>query len=214
MKLLKLLLIAGMALSLNAAKLTGPDENGRLYNTAYFDITVDGQSPILDVISYSKRVGTFDWSKLDKQIKSIKTHMKFKIATRVQIPSEFKTNSVYITVGDIYGFRVDGSNFNPRDDKQFSNDAIFELLVTANDSKFIGSSSILTPVKKDEFGNSYVELNLMFNVIVGSSSYTATYPQYKKNIASKLAEIKIKVAPKSRTFQSKWVEPKIYVMDE
>jgi hypothetical protein len=36
----------------------------------------------------------------------------------------------------------------------------------------------------------------------------------KNNLASKFDTIKIKVAPKSRTFQSKWVEPKIYVMDE
>ena len=48
-------------LNLYAAKVvtSEPDENGRLYNTAYFDIKPKGAAAVYDVITYTKRPKTF-----------------------------------------------------------------------------------------------------------------------------------------------------------
>lgn len=218
-----------MAMSLNAAKLKGPDENGRLYNTAYFDIKADTQSPVFDVISYSKRSGTFDWSKLYNQLSSFNADkIEYTIKTRVEIPSEFTTNEVYITIGNTFYFNLtSGGNWKESESlsettKEASTDYYTVLLLTssANDTKIASSNSILVKTKKDTFGNRYTDLEIKFIVdMVDGTDYIPSHRKHlaavvSKNIGAKLEAIKIKVAPKSRTFQNKWVEPKIYVMDE
>ena len=226
MKLLKLLLIAGMALSLNAAKLTGPDDNGRLYNTAYFDTVPEGGSPILGTINYSKRVGTFDWSLLSKDIKNLHSNAKFKISTRIEIPSEITTNEVYLTIGETYNFMykndsayvglAEGLDPMPTWSGKQDTGVQYALSTKFNDKVHASSDVFLSKLKKDAFGNNYVDLVLEFKILMTTSAVRVPLvpKSFDTLIVPLLSQIKIKVAPKSRTYQSKWIEPKIYVMDE
>jgi hypothetical protein len=227
MKLLKLLLIAGMALSLNAAKLEGPDENGRLYDTAYFDVKADAQSPVLDLIGYSKRTGTFDWSKIYTQLKTFNADIvEYKIKTRVEIPAEITTDSIYVTVGDNFYFNVSsGGNWSEAEiltktveTKSSGRTAVINFTTTVNDEKLTSGNAILAKTKKDNFGSKYIDLEMTFKIddsgekLASHKTYMATV--VAKNLGPKFDTIKIKVAPKSRSFQSQWVEPKIYVMND
>jgi hypothetical protein len=229
MKILNLLLAAGMAMSLNAAKLAGPDENGRLYNTAYFDIKADTQSPVFDVIGYSKRAGTFNWSKLYKQLENFNADtVEYNIKTRIEIPNDIKTSSVYVTIGDNFSYILtSGGNWSENEElevttetKSSSSRSRIYLNTKVNGKTIASGSSILATVKKDDFANNYVDLEISFNIdLCDDKDYIPTHKKHMstvvaKNIGAKFDSIKIKVAPKSRTFQSKWVEPKIYVMDE
>jgi len=226
-KIVLVMAILFASLNLNAAKVAGPDENGRLYNTAYFDVSPVGGSPILGTISYSKRIGTYDWSKLNNQINNLKQSATFKISTRVEVPSSIETNDIYITTGKIYTF----SSYNEfyyrswkkplyqitkwkgkRKDEQ-----VQYLLLTKVNNKAQSSTDItLAKTKKDDFGNRYVNLTLEFTILfpTEASHLEGSKNQFVSNILPLLKEIKIKVAPKSRTYESKWVEPKIYVLDE
>lgn len=231
-KIVLIVAIAIASLNLYAAKINIPDDNGRIYNTAYFDIKSDTQSPVYDVINYSKRAGTFDWEKIYASLSNFNADkIEYIIKTRLEVPSDITTPEVYITVGENFNFRylTTGSNYSavkvdgklePTTKTESRGSHSLIVLNTKIGEQHIKSgTTILSKTKNDSFGNRYVDLELSFLLDVADEEYAAKTREVigtviKNNLSSKLDTIKIKVAPKSRTFQSKWVEPKIYVLDE
>ena len=230
----KMILIIAMmfvALNLQAGKVTGPDDNGRIYNTAYFDVKSDTQATVYDVITYSKRAGTFNWEKVYKSLHNFNADkIEYIIKTRIEVPQDITTPSVYITIGDNYYFRYltdNGQYSTPEEDtklkptseeESWNYSSLIVLSTKINDQAIQSGTVILTKTKKDTFGNRYVDLEISFFLDVAdkgkATSRKIIGTIVKNNLSSKLDTIKIKIAPKSRTFQSKWVEPKIYVLDE
>jgi len=220
-KIVLVMAILFASLNLNAAKMAGPDENGRIYNTAYFDVISGDQPPVLDVITYSKRVGTFDWSKLMKQMETSQSKIvKIKITARIEVPHEIKTDKVYVTEGEFYkllktlkdySWKTEWHN-KPSFTYSDSNPLNIRVQTFWNDKLQSAQDVLLVQTKKDAFGNKYVDYKLVIEF--------ADYNKYKNNdymartYKTEFEKIKFKIAPKSRTFQSKWVEPKIYVLDE
>jgi hypothetical protein len=162
MKILNLLLAAGMAMSLNAAKLTGPDDNGRLYNTGYLDIKSNTQSPVYDVISYSKRTGTFNWEKIYTLLHSFNADkMEFILKTRVQIPQDITTPEVYLSVGENFYFQYRTNNgccyalsadtkfFATKEIESSKSESFVSLSTKINEQLMQSGTSILSKTKKD-----------------------------------------------------------------
>ncbi len=231
-KIMMIAIIFIATLNLQAAKVAGPDENGRLYNTAYLDIKSDTQAPVYDIIGYSKRAGTFNWEKIYNSLGAFNAdRIEYIVKTRIEIPKDILTNDVYITVGKNFYMRTKTNNgccsdlskstklYPTTEIKSGSSESFISLTTKINKQAIQSSTAILTKTKKDTFGNRYVDLEIIFLVDIADKKYVASSKErigmvVKNNLYSKLDTIKIKVAPKSRTFQSKWVEPKIYVMDE
>lgn len=229
-KLFKGLLLAGiLASSVSAAKVATADEFGRLYNTAYFDIKTDKQSPVFDIIGYSKRAGTFDWTKLYNVLSTVDADkIEFKVSARVEVPQGITTDDVYISTGENIVFQKENccklrekiTLSNTSMTKSSSSRSVFLFSTLFNDNKITTGNALLTKSKNDNFGNRYVDLALVMTVDMADdkdyipSTKANLQSVIKHNFDKFLSGIKIKVAPKSRTFQNKWVEPKIYVMDE
>jgi hypothetical protein len=101
--------------------------------------------------------------------------------------------------------------------KSDSSTALYKFTTSLNEKVMSGSDSMLVKTKKDAFGNNYIDLKISFYMdLQDSSTYIHFTPEYDVRRAfSKLFEnVSIKVAPKSRTFQNKWQNPRIYVLDE
>ena len=210
------------SLNLQAAKVAGPDENGRIYNTAYFDVISSGQPPVLDVISYSKRVGSFDWSKFVKQAENSKAQgFKIKISARIEVPSDIKTPKVYVTEGSFYSDLAELNCMSGNGIKCFwskepklkaKRHLSIEIKSFWNDKLQSDQDVLLVKPKSDAFGNRYIDYRLTIELFDDNKFYGNGY--MARSYEESLAKIKFKIAPKSRTFQNKWVEPKIYVLDE
>jgi len=222
-KIVLVMAILFASLNLQAAKVAGPDENGRIYNTAYFDVLSGDQPPVLDVITYSKRIGTFDWLKLMKQMDTSKSKIvKIRISTRIEVPSEIKTDKVYVTEGEFYNDLstlrfVGGANKgkwynNPSFKYDQWNSLNIRVQSFWNDKLQGAQDVLLVQTKKDAFGNKYIDYKLVIEFADYSDYHNNDY--MARSYKESLSKIKFKIAPKSRTFQSKWVEPKIYVLDE
>ena len=231
----KIILIVGMifvTLNLYAAKAVTAtaDDNGRLYNTAFFDIKPEGTSAVYDVIGYTKRPKTFNWEKMYKVLENFKgDKIELVISTRVEIPADITTDSVYITTGETYylntqidhsccGNKKITSKENLKRTKSDNSRGYYNLSTFINDKKMEGTNSKLVKTKKDAFGNKYIDLKISFKVDLQDkgSDYIYFTPDHDVRLTfSKLfEEITVQVAPKSRTYQSKWVYPNLYVMDE
>lgn len=230
-KIVLVMAILFASLSLNAAKAitVEPDENGRLYSTAYFDIKPEGASAVYDVITYTKRPKTFHWEKLYEVLKSFKgDKLELDITTRVEIPADITTNSVYVTIGKTYYFHIGLDHWSDKkkaptvkdqtkQTKSDSSTALYTFKTSLNGKPMSGSDSMLVKTKKDAFGSNYVDLKISFYMdLQDDDDYLHFTPEYDVRRAfSKLLDgVSIKVAPKSRTFQNKWQNPKIYVLDE
>jgi len=230
-KIILVMAILFANLNLYAAKAltVEPDENGRLYSTAYFDIKPEGASAVYDVITYTKRPKSFNWEKFYTALKSFKgDKLELVISTRVEIPADITTSSVYITIGKTYYFYIGLDHWSDKKKaptrKEFTkmtksdnSTALYKFTTSLNEKVMSGSDSMLVKTKKDAFGNNYVDLKINFYMdLQDSSNYIHFTPEYDVRRAfSKLFEnVSIKVAPKSRTFQNKWQNPKIYVLDE
>ena len=221
------LIIAIFFASLNlygAKVVSGPDENGRLYNTAYFDIETDVQPVVLGSIKYSKRAG-FDWSEMYKSLDNFTANSAtYKISGRIEIPKSIKTKKVYVTLGENIKFwKQLCCTFNKLSStdilKANSNKTRIKLSTFVNGIEMLASSDILTETKNDNFGSRYVEfeIKLIINVATDkdySSDVKARMGKIIRKFNDTFKAVKIQVAPKSRSYKSKWVSANIYVMDD
>jgi len=224
-KIVLVMAILFASLSLNAAKMAGPDENGRIYNTAYFDILTDVQSPVLGVISYSKRAGGFDWTKLNENLANFSANqVTYKVTGRIEIPSSIETDSVYVSLGKNIKFWnatcCDSEYTETCNYLKNKSRTVFKLSSAINGKEVLASDAILAKTKKDAFGGKYVEFEIKFYIMLASDKdyrrkvKAKILKLFNKNFNQYFSNFKIQVAPKSRTYDSKWVEPKIYVLDE
>ena len=225
----KILLIVAMifvTLNLHAAKATtnGPDENGRLYGHAFFDIETDVQSPVLGAIKYSKRAG-FDWNELFKNLKTLTANtVTYKVSGRIEIPKNISSEKVYITLGkDIKFWKKTAccgaaGMSNTNDMKATYNDSVFKLTTFINGEEMLASSDILTNTKDDGFGARYVEYEIRLFINIDKTKYAATVQskmyKYISSLNNTFKSVKLQAAPKSRSYKNKWVNTNIYVMDD
>jgi len=231
-KMILVMAILFASLNLYAAKAvtSEPDENGRLYSTAYFDIKPEGAAAVYDVINYTKRPKTFDWEKMYSVLKVFKgDKIELVITTRVEIPAEITTNQVYLTIGKTYYYNMTVDHAccnqpekwygaqNSKVKKSSAGKGLYTFTTSINNKAMNGTDSMLVKTKKDAFGNKYVDLKINFKVDLQDSSeklYFSPDRDIRKAFSKLFENISIKVAPKSRTFQNKWQNPKIYVLDE
>ncbi|MAC85293.1 MAG: hypothetical protein CL624_14275 [Arcobacter sp.] len=227
MKLLsKITLVLGLFLGqvFAATGTSGVDENGRLWGSAYFDIISGVQTPVLGAMKYTNRTG-FDWTKVYDNVKNFGAkELTYKISARAVIPGSITTDSAYITFGknikfwdyvSYYKAEID----SPASSLKVNSYPIYKLSAKVNEKELIVSDFTIAKIKQDDFGTRYIDFEI--NLIINLSSREDLGKQkllvpkvIEKFYAKKMNAIRIKIAPKSRSFESKWQNAKIYVMDE
>lgn len=192
--ILKVLSIFILASSLHAGT-NGGGNDGRLMNTAYFDVHTKSQPPILDYIKYSKRA-SFDIKQFTDTIVKIKEYgTTAYIHGRVIVPENITTKQVYINVGNTYNARYSGN---------------LKTETFYNSSKTAQSADVfLVDTKTDNFGNRYVDYKIVMTIktawnILKDSDYKVTHPN----------AFFFSMAPKTRGFKNKFEKCDIYVLDE
>jgi len=170
----------------------GGDANGKLYNTAYFDVHPKTQAPMLDYITYSKRA-SFDVKQYIDTVRRIKEkYLEVYVHGRVVVPSDIKTEKVYISVGPNYSYSY-GDN---------------EKHIYYNGSKVAQDAEyFLVSTKTDKFGDRYVDYKISFHLY---KPYDLTVGE--KNVAPNT--FFFSMAPKKRGFKNKFEKADIYVFDE
>lgn len=188
----KLVAVLVIAVSANAGT-AGGDANGRLYNTAYFDVHPKTQAPMLDYITYSKR-GSFDIKQYIDTVRRIKDkYIDAYVHGRVIVPQNIKTEKVYISVGPNYSYK-------------YAND--WTKYIYYNGSKVAQNAEyFLVDTKTDKFGERYVDYKIKFHLY---KPYTLTVGE--KNVAPNT--FFFSMAPKTRGFKNKFEKADVYVLDE
>lgn len=211
-------------LNLNAAKATnGPDEFGRLYNYAFYDIKTNEQGVLPGAIEYSKKDG-FDWTVLHTNLEDFSaTEATYKVSGRIEVPKNITTKKVYVTLGKAIKFwleiyKGDNSIGRSSQKKGSYNKSILKLVTSINDKAVLGANDILASTKSDKFGNRYVNFEILLSIsLLSDKGYLAKVQKGIDSYVSVYNEtfesIKIQVAPKSRSYKSKFVDADIYVMD-
>lgn len=192
-KLIAFSLFLGLSLTQLLAGTTNnvADEHGRLWNTAYFDINLKSQGPMLDYIKYSKRA-SFDIKHfLDTLHKISETNITAKIHGRIVVPETITTEKVYINIGPKY----------LRDSSSYGKYVYYN-----NSKNYQNAEYFLVDTKKDKFGSRYIDYKIALNY------------QYPKDMSTKSlsapTEIKFTMAPKTRGFKNKFEDARIYVFEE
>jgi hypothetical protein len=170
----------------------GGGSDGRLFNTAYFDVTLKSQNPMLDYIKYSKR-GSFDIEQYLSTVNKIgEKWITVNIQGRIIVPSDIKTKQVYVSVGKAEYAYDDGNGgkwIYYNGSKQYQNSEYFAV-----------------DTKKDIFGERYVDFNIKLTHRWGKD-VQGNWHQTPKNII-------FHMAPKKRGFKNKFEKCDIYVLDE
>jgi len=183
-----------LTVGLNAGS-SDASAQGKLYNTAYFDIAFKAQDPMLDYIKYSKR-GSFELKQFFGTVTKIEERrVKVKVHGRIEVPKDITTNKVYINAGSKYSFSYGSGN---------------DKYIFYNNNKIHQNAEyFLVNTKKDKFGNRYIDytINMSFE-----QPWRAQSDKDYANCAPK--EIIFKVAPKTRGFKNKFQKAEIYVLDE
>ena len=174
------------------ASTTGSGSDGRLFNTAYFDVTLKSQNPMLDYIKYSKR-GSFDIEQYLSTVNKIgEKWITVNIQGRIIVPSSIKTKQVYVSLGKAEYVYSDGNGG--------------KWIYYNNSKQYQNSEYFAVDTKKDIFGNRYVDFNLKLTHEFGRR-VKGDWHQTPKNII-------FHMAPKARGFKNKFQKCDIYVLDE
>lgn len=170
----------------------GGNTNGKLYNTAYFDVTLKNQNPMLDYIKYSKR-GSFDLEQYLSTVNKIgEEWFTVHITGRIVVPQDITTQQVYINIG------------NPKYKYEDYNGGRW---IYYNGSKqYQTAEYFLVDTKKDKFGDRYVDFDIKSTHKFGN--------KVKADWIQTPAKIIFSVAPKKRGFKNKFEKADIYVFDE
>jgi len=225
------LVMVCLGMNLYGAKADGVDENGRIYGKAYFDVITEGQPPVMDLIDYSKRLGSFDWTKYVKTAETlVAKKATIKIATRIEVPASITTPEVYVTTGKTYnvmwalaqnyqgdcsGEKIGGGakiQWQHHYKYPCSNANNLKMNMYWNDTLQGSQDVLLVKPKTDAFGNRYIDYKIEMSI--DNYSVLVDNGHMARSIKEDLDTINIKMAPKSRTFQSQWIDPQIYVLDE
>jgi len=187
----KLVAVLVITVSANAGT-AGGDANGRLYNTAYFDVTLKNQNPMLDYIKYSKR-GSFDLEQYLGTVNKIgERWFTVNIKGRIVVPEDITTQQVYVNIG------------NP---KYVYDDSNGGRWLYYNGSKQHQTAEyFLVDTKKDKFGSRYIDFDIKSTHKYGD--------QVRADWIQTPAKIIFSVAPKTRGFKNKFEKADIYVLDE
>ena len=170
----------------------GGGSDGRLFNTAYFDVHPKTQAPILDYIKYSKRA-SFDIKQYIDTISRIRdVGIVAYVHGRVIVPETITTEKVYMNVGANY---IHNSSY-------WKKHIYYNGSKTAQNAEFF-----LVTTKKDEFGNRYVDYKIKFLL---DHPWNLTVSE--KNVAPNT--FFFSMAPKVRGFKNKFEKCDIYVLDE
>lgn len=170
----------------------GGGSDGRLFNTAYFDVHPKTQAPILDYIKYSKRA-SFDIKQYIDTVSRIRDEgIVAYVHGRVIVPETITTEKVYMNVGANY-------IYNSYDWKKH---IYYNGSKTAQNAEFF-----LVTTKKDEFGNRYVDYKIKFSL-----EHPWNLKVSEKNVAPNT--FFFSMAPKVRGFKNKFEKCDIYVLDE
>ena len=187
-------IVAALAVSSTLfAGTAGGESDGRLFNTAYFDVHSKSQAPMLDFIKYTKR-GSFDVKQYIDTVSKIKDeHIDAYIHGRIVVPESITTEKVYVTVGPKYLHTYYG---------KWEKHIYYNGSKTAQNAEFF-----LADTKSDAFGNRYVDYKIHFHL---QTPWTLKVSEV--NVAPNT--IFFKIAPKTRGFKNKFETAEIYVLDE
>lgn len=170
----------------------GGGSDGRLFNTAYFDVHPKTQAPILDYIKYSKRA-SFDIKQYIDTVSRIRDkNIVAYVHGRVIVPETITTEKVYMNVGANYIYSY----------YQWKKHIYYNGSKTAQNAEFF-----LVTTKKDEFGNRYVDYKIKFLLY-----HPWDLKVSEKNVAPNT--FFFSMAPKVRGFKNKFEKCDIYVLDE
>ena len=191
--ILRGLMALAMASVLNAGTSAGGND-GRLFGKAYYDIMIENQDTMMEYIEYTNR-GGFSVRKFNSLLTGFKENSTISIKTRVLVPNSIQTQRVYVSIGKKYNYVTNISAWT-----------VMDIASYWNDKKQIKEFTQLA-VKKDAFGNKYVDYKLegWFRHDVKGSSI---------NIGAIFKTLRFKMAPVKRGFQNKFVKADIYVLDE
>jgi hypothetical protein len=185
-----------VALSLSSslfAGTAGGGNDGRLFNTAFFDVNSKSQAPMLDYIKYSKRA-SFDVKQYIDTVSRIKdNHIDAYVHGRVIVPDDIKTDKVYMNVGPNFSFDYSG---------YWNKHIYYNGSKTSQNAEYF-----LVDTKKDTFGNRYVDYKIHFHL---EKPYDLKVSE--KNVAPN--SFFFSMAPKVRGFKNKFEKCDIYVLDE
>lgn len=167
--------------------------DGRLLNTAFFDVHTKSQSPMLDYIQYSTR-GSFDVKQYADTVSKIKENNTYTyIHGRIVVPESITTEKVYMSVGSKY---------------KDSYGSYWGKTIRYNGSKVAQNSDyFLVGTKKDAFGKGYVDYKIRIDL---KEAWIIT-PAEKRWAPNTFF---FKMAPKVRGFKDKFVPVDIYILEE
>jgi hypothetical protein len=184
-KMFTFLVMVCLGMNLYGAKADGVDENGRIYGKAYFDVITEGQPPVMDLIDYSKRLGSFDWAKYVKTAETlVAKKATIKIATRIEVPASITTPEVYVTTGKTYnvmwalaksvyedcgtegaiGFRNAEIKWQHRYKYPCSYANNLKINMYWNDTLQGSQDVLLVKPKTDAFGNRYIDYKIEMSI--------------------------------------------------
>ncbi len=193
--MLKIVAAAALSGSLFAGTVGGGSD-GRLFDTAYYDIMVENESTMMEYLKYSNRAG-FDVNGFNSMLTGFAKNATISIKTRVLVPQNVTTPRVYVTIGKKYQYGLD-----------IWGDSTAEISVYSywNESKQ-AKEITQVDVKKDEFGNRYVDYKLEGFLRHGMKGVNA-------KINKIFSTLRFKMAPVKRGFKNKFERADIYVLDE
>jgi len=178
---------------------SGGDMHGRLFNTAYYDVTIKGENTMMEYIKYSKR-GGFDIEHYNAILTGFTKNAEINIYARVLVPEHITTDRVYVSVGSPkYSF-----------EERCCANSDGAMNVYWNDSKQ-GAEFMEVEPKRDSFGNRYVDVNLKGFIRAGIHG---TSGRYSGAASPFFNALRFYVAPMTRGFKNKFEKADIYVLDE
>ncbi|KAB7883094.1 hypothetical protein [Poseidonibacter ostreae] len=180
-----------LSLNLFGASTNSSDTTGKLYNTAYFDITLKSQGAMLDYIKYSKRA-SFDTKQFLGTVNKInESEIVINIHGRIEVPSDITSKLVYVNVGPNYIHTYSHSS---------------KYIYYNNSKNNQTAEYFLVDTKNDKFGNRYIDYKIVIKR--GSIRDINSSPTLLPS------GIKFTVAPKTRGFKDKFQDAEIYVFEE
>lgn len=189
---LKFITVLALAGNLFAGT-AGGGADGRLFNTAYFDVHTKSQAPMLDYIKYSKR-GSFDIKQFADTVSRIhEKKITVYVHGRVVVPDDIETKKVYVSVGPNYHYSAFpgwAKEIRYNGAKQYQNAEYF-----------------LVDTKTDAFGKRYIDYKITLNLVEPWNIKPS-----EKNVAPNT--FFFQMAPQTRGFKNKFEPAEIYVLDE
>ena len=193
---MKKLIVAIAMISSLFGGTAGAGEDGKLYGKLFFDFTIQGDR-FYEYASYNSRKGIHWDNSITKRLTAQQQWINdIKISAKISVPNDWNAKKIIL----------ENNNFS-----YYNSYVSFYTYI--NDKK-ITSVTPIVKVKKDTYGNSYIDYKIEAQMIVYKNSLTGN--SHTKEVINKWGNTSIRIAnaKKKRGKDYQWVPAKFYVIDE